>query len=158
MKPAFEYKGYLGSAEVSVEDNLVVGRLMYIRDVVSYVASEPRALEKAFQEAVDDYLATCKELGDDPDVPFKGSFNVRTGPERHRRAALAASCCDTSLNDWVCMAIDEKLNGHHDSITNHFTVHFFYGNEVTQHVTTAPGIPAWTTSRTVSGAAGSVRH
>jgi predicted HicB family RNase H-like nuclease len=157
MKPAFEYKGYLGSAEVSVEDDLLVGRLLYIRDVVSYVASGPKALKQAFQEAVDDYLATCNELGDQPDVPFKGSFNVRTGPERHRRVALAASSCDTSLNDWVCMAIDEKLDGHHENVTNNFTVHFFHGNEVTHHIATATGGASWT-SRAVSGAPGPVRH
>jgi predicted HicB family RNase H-like nuclease len=64
MKHKFEYQGYYGSAEVSVEDNLLHGHLLFIKDVVSYAAKTPADLEQAFKEAVEDYLATCAELGD----------------------------------------------------------------------------------------------
>lgn len=111
MKPAFEYKGYFGSTEVNLTDNILHGKLMFIKDVVTYVADSPRALKIAFEEAVDDYLQTCIELGDEPDVPFKGTFNVRIGPERHRNAALAAARLDISLNDLVVRALDDFLDG-----------------------------------------------
>lgn len=110
MKPAFEYKGYFGSAEVNLNDNILHGKLMFIKDVVTYVADSPRALKIAFEEAVDDYLQTCIELGDEPDVPFKGTFNVRIGPERHRNATLAAARLDISLNDLVVRALDDFLD------------------------------------------------
>lgn len=156
MKPVFEYKGYRGSAEVSFEDNLLVGRLLFIRDVVSYVASSPRQLEEEFRKAVDDYLQTCQEIGDEPDAPFKGSFNVRLGPDRHRDVALAAINCDVSLNDWVCQAVDAKLSGSHGPVTNHLTV-YLHGSETSQHIATTGNAATWTSNATV-GAPDHVRH
>ena len=43
-----------------------------IRSLVTFEADNEGELEKAFQEAVDDYLATCKEQGIAPEKPFKG--------------------------------------------------------------------------------------
>ena len=106
MKTVLEYKGYLGSAEVDVENGVLVGKLLFIRDVITYSSESPRGLEAAFHEAVGDYLETCAEDGSEPDVPFKGSFNVRIGPERHRDAVLAARSKNMGLNDFVCAAID----------------------------------------------------
>lgn len=105
-----KYKGYFGSADISVEDNVLHGRLLFIKDVVSYEAETPQELRLAFHEAVDDYLATCAELGDTPDAPFKGTFNVRVGQDRHREAVLAARRRGQSLNDYVTQAIDFSLS------------------------------------------------
>lgn len=110
MKPILEYKGYLGSAEVSVDDGLIHGKLLYIGDVVSYASESPKQIEQAFREAVDDYLETCAELGDAPDVPFKGVFNVRLGPELHRACALSAESSGVKLNEWVKDACQAKLD------------------------------------------------
>lgn len=107
MSDHFEYKGYLGSAEVDAENGVLHGRLLFIRDVISYEATTVKALERAFKAAVDDYLTACIEQGDEPDVPCKGSFNVRVGPERHREAALRAKQKGVGLNEYVCLALDE---------------------------------------------------
>ncbi|MBK5912801.1 type II toxin-antitoxin system HicB family antitoxin [Rhodocyclus purpureus] len=123
MKPTFEYKGYLGSAEVSIEDNILHGKLLYIPDVVGYTARSPVELEKAFQEAVDDYLETCAECGDRPDTPFKGVFNVRLGPDLHRACALAADRDDVKLNEWVKTACQEKLSAKPSAQHSHVHVH-----------------------------------
>lgn len=105
----FEYQGYLGSAEVDREDNVLTGRLLFMRDVIAYSASTPAELETAFHQVVDEYLEACVGLGDEPDTPCKGTFNVRIGPERHREAALAARRRDVSLNDFVGVAIDAAI-------------------------------------------------
>ena len=76
---AMTYKDYIGSAEVSVEDGVLHGRLLGIRDLVTYEADTPAGLEAAYREAVDDYLADCAEEERKPDKPFKGSLNVRIG-------------------------------------------------------------------------------
>jgi predicted HicB family RNase H-like nuclease len=125
--------------------------------VVSYVASTPQELQAAFVEAVEDYLTTCAELGDEPDAPFKGSFNVRTGPERHRSAVLAAASCETSLNDWVCQAIDEKLEGPANAITNHLTVHV-YGTKTSQHVAATGTAHIWANRAVAATATDIIRH
>ena len=72
MSNVFEYLGYLGSAEVDADSRALVGKLLFIRDVITYSASSVPELEIEFKAAVDDYLATCAELGDEPDIPCKG--------------------------------------------------------------------------------------
>lgn len=121
-----EYKGYFGSAEVDIEGRALVGKLLFIRDTITYSAQDPGGLLAAFHEAVDDYLATCEELGDEPDQPCKGTFNVRVGPSRHLAAAIEARKRGTTLNDFMCLALDAALAGKHEHTHNHFgqvTVH-----------------------------------
>src|SRR5690606_26989840 len=63
-------------------------------------------LEPAFHEAVDSYLEFCKEQGTEPNQSFKGSFNVRVGPELHRRAVIEAKKRGISLNELVTVALE----------------------------------------------------
>ena len=101
-----EYKGYVGSVEVDLESQSIVGKLQCIRDTITYSSDEVGGIEKAFQEAVDDYLALCAEEGSEPDMPFKGSFNVRVGETLHRAVALAARRASVTLNDYVRSALE----------------------------------------------------
>jgi hypothetical protein len=68
-----------------------------------------QALKKAFHEAVDDYLETCREMVREPNKPFKGSFNVRVPVELHRKAATKAAKLGLSLNQLVQKALEDKL-------------------------------------------------
>lgn len=108
---SLEYKGYLGSVEFSAEDECFHGKLLYIRDLVTYEATTAKTLIKAFRHAVDDYLVTCANENKPPDTPFKGSLNVRLGPDLHRGAAMAAERNGIKLNEFVKRAISEQL-GH----------------------------------------------
>lgn len=104
------YKGYVGSLAYSAEDGVFHGRLEFIRDLVTYEGTDAVGLRQAFEEAVDDYLAVCEQQGRAPDTPLKGSFNVRTGPELHRRAMLAARRAGVSLNALVSEALRDRLD------------------------------------------------
>ena len=77
-----EYKGYLGSVECSNEDEVLHGRLEFIRDLVSYEGKDAKGIKAAFQEAVDDYLELCEAEGSKPDVPVEGQLQrtPRTRP------------------------------------------------------------------------------
>ncbi|WP_138422515.1 type II toxin-antitoxin system HicB family antitoxin [Maritimibacter alexandrii] len=105
-----KYKGYVGSVEVDVNDDLLFGKLLHIRDLVNYEAETPSGLKIAFESAVDDYLQDCLELGVDPDVPFKGAFNVRVTPELHRDLAICAKSQGKTMNEYV----GHVLRRHHD--------------------------------------------
>lgn len=109
MNTVFEYKGYIGSAEVDVDGGVLFGKLLYIRDTISYTGTSVEELQAAFRTAVDDYLAACAEFGDEPDQPLKGSFNVRVGPERHRKLAIEARRRDMGLNEFMCWTLDYVL-------------------------------------------------
>ncbi|WP_152742290.1 MULTISPECIES: type II toxin-antitoxin system HicB family antitoxin [unclassified Pseudomonas] len=106
------YKGYYGSIEASVEDNCLFGKLQFIRALVSYEGQTVAELETAFKGAVDDYLDTCKQLNQAPEMPCKGSFNVRVGHDLHLAAALTATRQKVTLNDLTRQALSEYLLQH----------------------------------------------
>lgn len=110
MTTMLEYKGYFGSVEYSDEDEVLHGRLEFIRDLVTYEGRDARGLKRAFHEAVDDYLALCARQGRKPDEPLKGSFNVRPGRELHRRAMLLARRKAVNLNTVVSDALRRYLD------------------------------------------------
>lgn len=106
-----QHGGYYGSVEVNLEDELLHGRLLYIRDAITYEGTDLPSLRAAFAEAVDGYLAFCRKVGDEPDKPFSGTFNVRIPQSLHRDAAIAADRAGISLNKLVEEAIRQKLVG-----------------------------------------------
>ncbi|MBB2426249.1 MULTISPECIES: type II toxin-antitoxin system HicB family antitoxin [Escherichia] len=109
MSNVLSYKGYFGSIEVSLEDNILHGKIQCVNDVVTYEAETLDGLRAAFEEAVTDYLDTCKQLGKSPDKPMSGTFNIRIGRDLHKKAFLAAMADKTTLNDYVRKAIEEKI-------------------------------------------------
>src|SRR5208283_822818 len=104
------FKGYTGSVEFSEKDEVFHGKLIGIRDLITYEATDAPGLKASFRNAVEDYLATCKKHGKQPDVPFKGSFNVRVGRDLHKRAAIYASERGTKLNALVGEALAHYLD------------------------------------------------
>jgi predicted HicB family RNase H-like nuclease len=109
MKDTMTYKGYTGSVHYSDEDRVLYGKVEYIRSLISYEGTDVDALRRAFEEAVDDYLDLCKKAGRTPEQPFSGTFNVRTGSDLHRRAALLAKEQGTTLNRVVSEALQRYL-------------------------------------------------
>jgi predicted HicB family RNase H-like nuclease len=111
MSQTLQYKGYNGSVGFSAEDRVLHGSLLGIRDAIVYEGTDVESLEANFRAAVDEYLAFCEEEGKTPDQPFKGSFNIRVGPDLHKRAALFAEEHNQKLNTVVSKALEEFLAG-----------------------------------------------
>lgn len=95
------YKGYAARIEYSDEDDCLVGHIAGINDVVGFHANSVPELHAAFEEAVDDYLLTCKKAGRSPQKPYSGKIMLRVPPEIHARAAMMAEAHGKSLNSWV---------------------------------------------------------
>lgn len=104
-----EYKGYTGSIEYSKEDDLLYGKILGIRGLISYEGKTGKELESDFRNAIDIYLADCKKEGILPEKPYKGSFNVRISPDLHQKAALLALEEKMSLNSFVAESIRERI-------------------------------------------------
>ncbi|MBI5409344.1 MAG: type II toxin-antitoxin system HicB family antitoxin [Nitrospirae bacterium] len=109
MSDTMTYKGYIGSVHYSEEDEVFHGKLEAINDLIMFEGTSVKELKKAFHEAVDDYLETCKEMGREPQKPFKGSFNVRIPSDLHRKAVEKATRQGISLNQLVQKALEEKV-------------------------------------------------
>lgn len=101
-----KHKGYTGSIEVSIEDACLHGRILHIDDLVTYEGETVADISQRFVEAVDRYLAHCVAINKQPGRPYSGSFNVRVGPDRHRRLAQWASSSGIAINEAVCQALD----------------------------------------------------
>lgn len=104
---ALRYKDFQGSVEFD-DDRLVI-RILHIDDFVTAEIDSAAKAQKAFEELVDDYLATCQELGKEPCKPFKGSFNVRVAPELHRQIVMAATDAGETMNAWISAALEARV-------------------------------------------------
>ncbi|MGN5479554.1 type II toxin-antitoxin system HicB family antitoxin [Cupriavidus basilensis] len=118
-KAALQYKGYCGTSEISYEDNILHGKVLFINDLITYEGETPSELKSAFESAIADYEAQCKAQGTSPNKPCSGTFNVRTTPELHRAASMKAALMDTTLNELVNRAISDFLNEKKIEIHNH---------------------------------------
>ncbi len=109
MSGILKYGRYTGSIEYSEEDNLLFGKVLGIRSLILYEGRTCDELINGFHEAVDDYLAACTAEGIEPEVPYKGSFNVRVSPSLHERIARHAIATGRSLNSCVQEAIERYV-------------------------------------------------
>ncbi|WP_200817586.1 type II toxin-antitoxin system HicB family antitoxin [Calothrix rhizosoleniae] len=108
------YKGYTASIEVDVDAGILFGRILDIKDVITFKARTIDEARQEFQNSVDEYLAFCEELGEEPDKPFSGKLPFRTTPENHRRIFIAAKKAGKSINSWM----DEVLTNAAKKVTN----------------------------------------
>lgn len=107
MENTLMYKGYLGSVQYSAADEVFYGKVEAINDLVTFEADTAKQLRSEFEQAVDSYLELCAAMGKTPDKTFTGSFNVRLGPELHRKAALVSAGRGISLNQLVSQAVSQ---------------------------------------------------
>jgi predicted HicB family RNase H-like nuclease len=95
------YKGYAARIEYSDEDGCFIGHIAGIKDVIGFHEESVKELRLAFEEAVDDYLATCEKLGREPQKPYSGKLMLRVPPEVHAHVAMMAQTHGLSINQWA---------------------------------------------------------
>jgi predicted HicB family RNase H-like nuclease len=97
------YKGYSARIEFDAEDEILVGRLIGINDIVGFHADDAAGIRKAFEEAVDSYVELA---GESAQKPFSGKMMFRVDPDIHARAAARARAAGMSLNQWGVRVIE----------------------------------------------------
>lgn len=108
--PELKHNEYVGSIEVSIEDECLHGRILFIDDLVTYEGESVHEIRTAFQDAVDRYLAHCQRVGKPASKPYSGTFNVRIGSELHSKAAKVAHLKKIKLNEFVKQAIQAAID------------------------------------------------
>lgn len=133
-----KYKGYTATLEVDVEDGVLRGDVIDIRDVITFEGNTIAELEQAFHESIDDYLDFCARKNIAPEKPFSGQFLVRTTPERHRLVAEAAAGVGKSVNKWVDdmlqQALESKVGQSKDNVCFVPWKHDEHGHAKTIHL------------------------
>ncbi|MCJ1884756.1 type II toxin-antitoxin system HicB family antitoxin [Pseudomonas sp. LA21] len=104
-----KYQGYAARIEYSDDDGLFIGHVAGIRDVIGFHGESVSELREAFEEAVDDYLATCEKLGREPQRPFSGKLSLRLDPQLHAQVAIKAELSNQSINQWVVDRLGEAV-------------------------------------------------
>lgn len=107
------YKGYTSNLEIDTDNGIIFGRVLDVKDVITFQGSTVEEARQAFYDSVDDYLEFCEEMGESPDKPFSGKFHFRTTPENHRKITIAAAGENKSINSWMesvlTKAAEEKV-------------------------------------------------
>jgi len=66
MISLLRHKGYTGSFECSLEDNMIYGKVIGIKDLISYQGKSTIEFKNNFINAVDLYLESCNAYGREP--------------------------------------------------------------------------------------------
>ena len=109
MGSTMEYNGYHAKVEYDGQDNIFVGTVIGLNDMLGFHGASVGELMASFQNCVDNYLSWCAEAGKNPEKEFKGVFNVRISPDAHREAAMGAAMDGITMNQFVAEAIEEKI-------------------------------------------------
>ena len=106
------YKGYIGSVEISDEDNCLYGKILDLpHDTeITYEGETVAELKNDFIGAVDDYIATCEANGIEPRKSYTGTLNVRISPETHTRIAAMAKDAGITINAFIRQALDKSVS------------------------------------------------
>ena len=106
-----KYKGYIGSIEVSEEDNCLFGKVLALPHgtMITYEGNTVAELREDFHGAVDDYLAHCAAEGTEPHKSYSGALNVRISPEAHSKIAILARQAGISINAFIRNAVEKQI-------------------------------------------------
>ena len=105
------YKGYVGSVEVSEEDNCLYGHVLDLprETEITFEGGTVAQLKEDFMNAVDDYIAYCESKGVHPCKSCKGALNIRISPDAYTKIAQIAAQAGISINAFVRQAIDKQI-------------------------------------------------
>jgi len=116
------YKGYSAKVEYDAEERILYGRVLDLRDVITFQSESATDLEQEFRVSVDEYLAFCAEQGIEPAKPFSGKLVLRIPPDVHHDAMIAATRKQKSLNAWLADVVEraareEAMTGAHADVS-----------------------------------------
>ena len=105
------YKSYEARIDYDEDVELLHGEVINLRDVITFQGKSVKELKQAFAASIQDYLAYCKDRGEEPEKPYSGQLVLRIESPLHRNAALAARREGLSLNKWIASVL-EKATDH----------------------------------------------
>jgi predicted HicB family RNase H-like nuclease len=105
-----KYKGYTGIVEFDEASGLLFGRVIGLRDVITFEGESVAEVIQAFHDSVDVYLEFCAERGESPEKPCSGQFVLRLDPKLHRELTNAAQARKTSLNALIEGILEENVH------------------------------------------------
>lgn len=106
---SLKYKGYIGSVRFSEDDGVFFGEIEGIDGLVTFEGSSIKELTESFHEAVEDYLAFCKEHGIPAKKSYSGTLNIRIAPATHNSIADYAAAEGITINAFIKRALEKAV-------------------------------------------------
>ncbi len=103
------YKGYKAKVTFDERDNIFWGKVLGVKDRITFEGMTVTELSEDFHNAVDHYLADCELTGCQPDKAYSGNLMLRVGSEIHAAAAITAESSGKSLNQWAVEVLDQAI-------------------------------------------------
>ncbi len=105
------HNGYEALVTYDEDAELFHGEVMNLRDMITFQGKSVDELKQAFADSITDYLAFCRERGEEPEKPYSGQFVVRVEPLLHKAVVTAARRAGLSLNKWVATTLERASIG-----------------------------------------------
>ena len=103
------YKGYFAKINFDERDSIFWGKVVGIKDSITFEGETVTQLTEDFHNAIDHYLNDCEKEGRKPDKPYSGKLTLRVSPDTHAEIAAAAAHTGKSLNKWVSDTLDKAV-------------------------------------------------
>jgi len=109
MNNTLEYKGFRSKIEYSSDDNLFVGRLIGIKDIVTFHGETVSELRLEMEATVDFYIEVCEKTGKVLKKAYSGKVMLRLPNQLHAKIADAAATAGKSINEWGKEVLESAL-------------------------------------------------
>ena len=106
------YKGYFAKINFDERDSIFWGKVIGIKDSITFEGETVAQLTEDFHNSIDHYLADCKKEGRTHDKPYSGKLTLRVSPNIHAEIAAAATHAGKSLNKWVTDTLDQVVHSY----------------------------------------------
>lgn len=85
------YKGYTAEVVYDAQEGILYGHVLDLRDTITFQSESAAEIVDEFHTSVDEYLALSAEQEIEPAKPYSGTLYIRTDPDVHREATIAAA-------------------------------------------------------------------
>ena len=97
-----EYRGYIGSVEFSEEDDCFFGKVLGVRDSISYEGESVQELKKDFHDAVDEHIDFLERTAE---ASGKDARTIYATPILWQSAARVAESRGLSLDSLIAESL-----------------------------------------------------
>src|SRR5699024_1511132 len=101
------YKGYTGVIDLDIDEDILHGEVVDLKDTITFQGESVLEMKKAFQDFVCYYLVYCGLDGVQPDIPFSGNFLLRVASKKHKFMYIPALHSRESINAWSSIKLLE---------------------------------------------------
>ncbi|MEO8648990.1 MAG: type II toxin-antitoxin system HicB family antitoxin [Acidobacteriota bacterium] len=99
MNNKMEYKGFSAKIEYSQEDEVFIGHVLGIEDVIDFEGTTVAELKKDFKNAIDLHIKICEREGKQM-TKYSGKLLFRFSNDLHARIAATAARTGKSINEF----------------------------------------------------------